>query len=65
MTPRKPNPRRGYRRDLETIDGIVAAQQHGLRVHASGRAYQFTDQDRARGNKTQRDRGRFGHGRFR
>jgi hypothetical protein len=51
---------RGYRRDLETIDGQRRATLNGLR-HARG----FTDEQRQRGKETQRKQGRFGHGRFR
>ena len=56
---------KGYRRDLETDEGIDAARRRAQLVHERGAAHRFTAEERAKGRTTQRASGRFGRGRFR
>ena len=55
---------RGERKDLLTLEGRVAAELHGWRTSQSPRAHKFTDEERERGRKTQRQRGYFRGGKF-
>lgn len=55
---------RGYRRDLETLEGRMAAERAGRRASRSPRAHVLTKAERAKGRETQRAAGRFTGGKF-
>ena len=55
---------KGYRRDLETVEGRIAAERAGQRSRLSPRAHRLTKAERAKGRETQRAAGRFTGGKF-